>query len=249
MRLLHYWWPIVLGWSMTMVAHRATGLPASPAGLVALLGGILSAYSLDRVVDAPRDRSQPWIGNLLWLTGIIGALVCAIAASLLPFKSAALVPLLGAGALCYSRLKRSAVTKLVLLPVVWTWASFALPFNDGSWFGWRWITVPAATPLLLLVAAGCLLCDLKDEESDRQQGVRSLPAIGGRLLTLRIAIGLAAAAAALALAEHRTAVALSAGVLGLSTFTPGLLASDATGPLLVDVILTLPGILISARLV
>ncbi len=234
---------------MTMVAHRATGLPANRAGVVALLAGILSAYSVDRVVDLSDEALEPWLRAVLCLTGVAGALVCGIASCLLPVRSAALVPLLSAGALLYPRLKRSAITKLVLLPVIWTWASFALPFDDGAWFGWRWITVPAAVPLLLLVAAGCLLCDLKDEQTDRRDGVRSLPAIAGRLLTVRIAIGLAASAAALAVAEHRTGVALSAGALGLSTFTPGLLASDATGPLLVDVILTLPGLLISARLV
>ena len=34
-----------------------------------------------------------------------------------------------------------------------------------------------------------------------------------------------------------------------ATLLPAVLATDATGPLLVDIILTLPGILISARLV
>jgi 4-hydroxybenzoate polyprenyltransferase len=217
--------------------------------MVALLAGILCAYSVDRVVDASEQAENSWVGRVLLPTGIVAGLACGIASCLLPLRTALLVPLLGSGALWYPRLKRLAITKLIALPVVWTWASFALPFDDGSWFGWRWITVPAALPLLMLVAAGCLLCDLKDEDTDRRQGVRSLPAIGGRILTLRVAICLAGAAGMLALAEHRTAVAFSAGVLGLSTFTPDLLALDATGPLLVDVILTLPGILISARLV
>ena len=61
------------------------------------------------------------------------------------------------------------------------------------------------------------------------------------------AVLLAVAAAGLALLEHRPGIVVSAGVLGLSTLSPGLLATESTGPLLVDVILTLPGILISTR--
>ena len=51
------------------------------------------------------------------------------------------------------------------------------------------------------------------------------------------------------LIEHRTGVAVGAAALGAATFSPSLLATEAAGPLLVDVILTLPGILISARVV
>jgi hypothetical protein len=71
----------------------------------------------------------------------------------------------------------------------------------------------------------------------------STPAWVNRVL---LAVG---TAGALTVAEHRTAVALTAAILGLSTLTPELLAVDNTGPLVVDVILTLPGILISTRLV
>jgi hypothetical protein len=69
----------------------------------------------------------------------------------------------------------------------------------------------------------------------------------GGATTVRIAIGLAAAAAALAFAEHRTGIVVSAAALGMATLSPALLSTDAAGPLLVDVILTLPGLLISAR--
>jgi hypothetical protein len=67
--------------------------------------------------------------------------------------------------------------------------------------------------------------------------------------TLRVAVTLAAASAVVALIEHRTGLALSAAALGAATYAPTLLATEAAGPLLVDVILTLPGILISARVV
>ena len=67
--------------------------------------------------------------------------------------------------------------------------------------------------------------------------------------TLRVSVTLAAASAAVALIEHRTGLAVAAMALGAATWSPALLATEAAGPLLVDVILTLPGILISARVV
>ena len=247
LRLLHYWWPMALGWSIVVVVQRATGRMAEPHGLVALLAGIVAAYSADRVLDPPSEGESRGVSRLLTGVGLIAAVLCGWAASHLPLGTVTLLPVLGLAALAYGHLKRTPLTKLVLLPLVWTWASMALPFGEGSWFGWHAVATPIAAPLFCLVAAGCLLCDLKDEASDRDAGVRSLPVMAGPSTTIRIAVLLAVAAAGLALLEHRPGIVVSAGVLGLSTLSPGLLATESTGPLLVDVILTLPGILISTR--
>ena len=253
LRLLHYWWPLALGWSLTVVVARATGRTPDVAGLAALLWGITAAYSLDRVVDpgdgAPSPRADAWMRPVLIGMGVVSSILCGFSAMRLDARTAALVPALGVAALLYPRLKRLPLTKTVALPVVWTWASIALPFNDGSWLGWHAVRFPIALPLLLLIGAGCLLCDLKDEETDRVTGVQSLPALIGGAATVRVAVGLAMAAAALAFLEHRTGIIVSAAALGAATTVPALLASDAAGPLLVDVILTLPGLLISARVV
>lgn len=99
----------------------------------------------------------------------------------------------------------------------------------------------------MLIASGCLLCDLKDEFVDRAAGVCIVPARLGGDAALRIAATLALAAAGLALIEHQTGIAVSAAALGAATASPALLVTESAGPLLVDVILTLPGILISAR--
>lgn len=249
LRLLHYWWPLVLGWSLTVVVQRATGRAADASGVAALLSGIFAAYSLDRVLDPPDDSNQPWTTRVLTAAGLVSALICGVAAWNLPLRTSALVPALGAVSLFYPRLKRLSITKTAALPFIWTWAAVALPFNDGSWLGWHALLLPVVPPLLLLIAAGCLLCDLKDEAGDRLAGVRSLPAMLGSARTLRVAVCLTLVAAGLAVLEHRTGIAVSALVLGAVTTSPSLLATDATGPLLVDVILTLPGILISARVV
>lgn len=251
LRLVHYWWPLALGWSLTVVVARATGRAADTAGLVTLLSGIIAAYSLDRVLDRTSpDAGEPrWMYPLLLTMGAAACAACGLAAVQLDRRTALLVPALGGAALLYPHLKRMPLTKTVALPAVWTWACVALPFNDGSWLGWHAVTSPVALPLFLLIGAGCLLCDLKDEATDRRAGVRSLPALFGRAATVRVAIVLLVAAAAFAFLEHRTGIVVSAAALGAATSLPSLLASDAAGPLLVDVILTLPGLLISARVV
>jgi len=249
LRLLHYWWPLGVGWSYMMVVQRATSLTPNRFGLAALLSGILAAYSLDRVVDPGSTLRRPVLDRLLTLTGCTAAFVCLMAALHLPIETASVIPVLGGTALVYSRLKRHAIVKTVLLPAVWIWAAFALPFNDGSWLGWHVLLQPITAPLLLLNAAGCLLCDLKDEASDRREGVRSLAAVYGGSATIWTAAALSLAAAGLAIVEHRAGLVFSAAALGAAMTAPSVLAIDVIGPLMIDVILTLPGILISAHVV
>ncbi len=249
LRLLHYWWPLGVGWSYMMVVQRATSITPDPFGLVALLSGILAAYSLDRVVDPGASTRRLLVDRLLALTGCTAALVCLIATLQLPLETASIVPVLGVTALRYSRLKRHAFVKTILLPAVWIWAALALPFNDGSWLGWRVLLQPITAPLLLLNTAGCLLCDLKDEASDRREGVRSLAALYGGPATIWTAAALALAAAGLGIVEHRAGLVFSAAALGAAMTVPSILAIDVVGPLMVDVILTLPGILISTHVV
>lgn len=249
LRLLHYWWPAVLGWSTAVVVQRATGQPPNRWGLATLLFGIVAAYTLDRLVEPPLAGTPRWLTRVLRATSALAVALCAIAASRLPVETAALVPLFGSASLLYPRLKRVRFMKTMAVPAVWTWASLALPFGDGSWLGWRTLQFPVAMPLMLLIAAGCMLCDLKDEQADRRAGVPSVPALLGPIPTVRIAMALVLLAAAFAVAEHRPGLVLTACALGLTTVSPSLLATDAAGPLLVDVVLTLPGILISTRVV
>lgn len=249
LRLLHYWWPLALGWSLTVVIERATGRPPDAAGLLVLLAGIAAAYSVDRLIDPPAQPDALWLRILLCAAAVASAVAGAVATWRLPVQTSVLVPLLGVTSLGYPRLKHRLVTKLFVLPLVWTWAAVALPFNDGSWFGWHVLQLPVTMPLMLLISAGCLLCDLKDEAADRAAGVATVPAVFGRPAALAVATALLVAAATVAALEHRSAVALGAAALGVSTLSPALLATDAVGPLLIDMLLTLPGVLIAARVV
>lgn len=248
LRLMHYWWPLAVGWSYVVIAQRAMGQAPGEYGLATLFFGILAAYSLDRVFD-PSDHHGGPLSLLLAAVGGLATAACAAAAWRLPLETLAIVPLLGIVSLCYPMLKRAPLVKSLVLPTVWIWAVLALPFGDGSLFGWRVLLQPVVVPLLLLNAVGCLLCDVKDEARDRAAGVQSVPALFGRTMSLRLAILLSCAAAAVALAEDRPGILISAAALIATTFSPSLVAEDTIGPLLVDAILTLPGVLISARLI
>jgi 4-hydroxybenzoate polyprenyltransferase len=253
LRLLHYWWPMVLGWSLVQVVGRALGRAPDASGLTALLAGVLAGYSLDRVLDPPRPvamipEPDERMRRLLLGVGGLAAIVCGLAALRLPFGSAVAVPTLGAIALLYPRLKRQLPTKLLLLPTVWVLAVVALPFPDGGpLFARRSLAQPVVAVLFLLVAAGCLLCDLKDERADAAASVPSLAVLVGGARAARIAAGLALLGAILAFAIDEPELAVGGALLAVVATRERLLAVDVLGPLLVDVLLSLPGILVAWR--
>lgn len=249
LKLLHYWWPLALGWSLTMVIHRATGRPLDPNGLALFLCGIVAVYSLDRIPDESAADGARWLPRVLWLAGAVSSCACVWLLFYVPVRVAVLAPVMALAALSYPAVKRLPFLKTVVVSLVWTWSAMAFPFGDPSWFGWRWIFVPVALPMLLLMASGCLLCDLSDIDADRASRVRSVPVLFGGRMAVRIAVTLAMFGAVMAVGLHRPGLAVSGLALGLLGYFPSVLARDSVGPLIVDVTLTLPGILIVAHLV
>ena len=253
--LVHYYLPVAIGWSLALVMGRATGTALSPSGLALLLAGIGAAYSFDRLIDPP-PASAP---RPLWLHRTLsgGFAVCVgtmfilwvgggIQTSLLRTCS-----ILSAVSLLYSRLKRIPLAKTLTVAVAWTWACGTLPF-DGSLSGgsaWAWLGVEASLPLLLLLSAACILCDLKDADRDRCERVPSLPALIGGLYTCIVATGIALAAAGIALRHHRPGVAVASVLLAIAAQSPSLLACDPIGAIVIDSILVVPGLLISTGIV
>ncbi|MEO8503028.1 MAG: UbiA family prenyltransferase [Acidobacteriota bacterium] len=246
LRLVHYWWPVVMAWSIVVVVHRTTGRAVSSAGLCILLLGALAAYSLDRLRDSGSSRQPKWLRAAL-LAALLGAGFGGVL--LLPQLSTQKLIFLGvlsAITLLYPTAKRIPLVKAVLVPAVWTAAGIVLPSVGG---GWPSLLTPIAPLLFLLLAAGCLLCDVKDFAADREAGVRSLPVQLGIVNTVSIAAALAGLSAVLAWHEHWPG--LLAGGLCMVAIAPWrqLLATESVGPLAVDFILTLPGFLIAWRLV
>lgn len=253
LRLLHYWWPVVMGASIAAVVHRATTRPVDSVGLSLLLCGILAAYSLDRILDSPEHSTGTvranWLRPVLYAGATVGMVASAVLLPLMPLRTALLVPVLGVLVLVYPRLKALPLLKTILVAAVWTWSLIALPFHDGSWFGWRAWLVPVALPLTLIMASGCLLCNLKDEHADRRAAISSAPVMLGLQGTAVMALVLAMGGAAIALAEQRVGLSIAGLVLGAASMRPDLLARNVVGPLLVDMTLTIPGVLIVLRLV
>lgn len=249
LRLLHYWWPVAMGGSTALVVHRATGRPVDAAGLTLLLCGILAAYSLDRILDSPDIAQTRWLRPALHIGAVIGVVAGAVLMTLMPLRTGMLVPALGVLVLAYPRLKSVPLLKSVLVPAVWTWSLIALPFHDGSWLGWRAWLAPVAIPLTCIIASGCLLCDLKDVQADREASALSPPVLLGVHKTIAAAVVLATLGAAVALVEHRIGLVVGGLGLGLAAMRPHLLARDVAGPLLVDMILTIPGLLIALHII
>ena len=247
--LLHYWFPICLGISIALVLHRDTGQPLSPAGLALFVAGICAAYSLDRLLDAPDEKTSRWLQRALWLGFALSASIGLIASAWLSFKTLSTMIIFAVASLIYRQVKRFPAVKTVLVAIVWTWAGAALAINNENWGAWKWWTIDASLPLVLLIAAGCILCDLKDTESDRRQGVQSLPVLLGVPRTIVIVMAMAIIAAVLALLDGRPGIFYSGLLLAVSAFFPALLSQQAVGPLIVDAILSLPGILILTHLV
>lgn len=248
LKLLHFWFPVALGWSIAQVVHRATGIPLYSNGLMLFLAGIWAAYSLDRLADSSPAQSR-CVRVALFAGLTVSVILCAFSAAHLSIKTLSAVVVFSFLALLYRRLKKYPLLKTLIVAIVWVWAGVALSIANDQWFIWSWWTMSATVPLLLLIAAGCILCDLKDVEADKKQNVRSVPVMFGVRRTILIVTILAGVAAAIAVSQNRTGLLISSLTMILFAQYPSVLAVEDVGPLLVDFILTLPGILIAAKIV
>lgn len=254
MLLIHYWLPLALGWSLATVMQRSTGEAFSPVGMLLLLAGIGAAYSFDRLIDrptevSPRSSRPRWVQRSLVAAAAIFAGATLFAASKMPPHVIGVAALLAITSLLYPHLKRLPFLKTVAVALAWTWASAALPLAGPERLAWMWWSLDVSLPLVLLLCAGCILCDLKDARQDREKKVPSLPVLVGPRITCLIAVGLSLIAAALAFFNDRSGLVITGIALALSAQFPSLLAQESVGPIVVDSILVIPGILIASGLV
>lgn len=243
-RLFHYWCPVLLGWSVSEVVGRATGLPISSVGRGVLLMAIWAAYSFDRLIDPTPQELSRGLTKVLWTGFVAGGTGFLILLPRLPAGTLALLLPLTIVGLAYRRVKKYPMVKAVLVPGIWIWAGVALPLADGSWFGWRVLLQPVSVPLFLLIAVGCLLCDVKDVKEDRERGVQSLPAQLGVTWTLVIAGSLAVASIFISSHLGRLGLVVDGILLLFLAACRPLLIKKIWGPLVVDAVLSVPGFLI-----
>lgn len=246
--LIHYCLPVALGWSLAMVFRRDYGVAFSPAGLTLLLTGIGAAYSFDRIVDEPSRGITPgWLrGILLSLLILCAGTICLLVGTgNISSNSVQVIAVLTGISLLYPSLKRIPLVKTVAVALSWIWACSTLPLAGVSQHGFL---LDVTAPLILMISAGCILCDLKDLSEDQQQNVPSLPALMGIRNSCLIATGLALLAAFVALLHHRFALTTGALLLAVAAQFPTLLRMRSAGPILIDSILIIPGALIAIRI-
>jgi 4-hydroxybenzoate polyprenyltransferase len=242
--LVHYWLPMGLGWSVAIVMKNAGEGSFSPVGLILLMAGIGAAYSFDRMIDEPVQKSAPkWFRGILLATLLIcTGTICILAiAGMIGTNSLRVLAVLTGASLIYSRLKCLPLAKTAVVTLAWIWACATLPFPESAHHR---VLLDVTLPLTLMIAAGCILCDLKDVKEDLQEHIPSLPALFGVRSTCLTAAGLALLAAISAFLHHRFGVAVGAVLLAGAAQFPRLLAMNPTGPILVDSILIIPGVLI-----
>ena len=247
--LIHYWFPVALGWSIVLVIHRATGLLVSPSGIYLYLLAILAAYSLDRWLDPPDELRPSWLTTMLLVGFLVSSILGALIAIQLSAKTISAIVLFSIITIFYSKVKKLPFLKAVLVAIVWIWAGVAISFENQNWFAWQFWTLQISLPLVILIAAGVILCDFKDLKLDDKDGVRSLPVMFGLHNTILATSALLLVAAAISYEQGRMGLVISSLALMVSAQFPSIIALDALGPLLVDVALTLPGFLIFFHLV
>lgn len=245
--LVHYWFPVLLGLSLAVLVHRATGYAFSSVGILVLACGICAAYSFDRLVDGARAVHPTWLNRTLASAVAASTLLGLVAATRLPLQTTFGLLLCGIASVFYWRLKRFALAKTVLVAFVWVWSCMTLAVVGDPSRDWKRFDI--AIPLFLLIAAGCILCDLKDVESDRRDGVGSLPARFGVGLATAVVALLAVSSMLLGWTEGRPGIIASSLLLLVLARYPAFLAKKPIGPIVVDAVLALPGFLIFLHLI
>lgn len=243
--LIHYWFPVLLGWSIAVVVRSATGLPILPAGFHLYLFGICAAYSLDRLLDNDDPLRPYWLTVALVLGVSVSVLFGLFLAIRISIQTLSTLLVFSIATLFYNRVKKFPFIKFLLVSIVWAWAGVALPFINTHWFAWQFWTMDISLPLVMLIASSCILCDFKDINTDGASGVHSLPVMFGVRNTVLVASVFLVITAVISYHEHRLGLAISSVMLIALAQFPSLLSLDAIGPLVVDALLVLPGLLIA----
>ena len=239
--ILHLLLPPAAATVAGLLLARALDIETSTSGLVLLGSSGLFAYLHDRLTpDRQRDDglSNPRRSELLRRSAhllpalaLLALLTALAAASQSPLSRLGVAALLGLVALAYPALARMPLGKTLAVAGSWTVAATLLPAADP-----KLETLFRLEPLslLLVVAAGTVLCDLKDGRGDRASGVRSLPACIGTRLSAAVAAATALAGAAIAMRSGCWGFAGGGGGLALLAARPAWLEAEIQGPLLVD---------------
>jgi len=247
--LIHYWFPVAMGWSIALVVHKATGFAIFDKGFYLYLLTIFAAYNLDRILDNDDPTRPRWLQIALIAGCVFSTLTGLVIAFQLSVQTFSALLVFSVITLFYKQAKKLPLIKGALVAVVWVWAGVALPFINTHWFAWQFWIMPISLPIVMLMACGVILCDFKDIKSDTLHGVKSLPVLWGIRKTTLIISALLLISAVISYNENRMGLVVSSAVLLMLAQFPQLLSLDAIGPLVVDISLSLPGLLIALHFI
>lgn len=238
---LHLLAPVGLAFGLGRWLETALLRSARPGSLALIAAAGSLAYLADRWPRIGLSTRDNPARSALLAHRQVSLLVAALLA--LALATAALraggwpdwrsLVLLAPPTLAYPLLKKRFLLKNLVVPGVWSGALLGIGFPGG-------IRLLPTAGLFLLLAAGTLLCDLKDAEGDRTLGFGGTAARLGAPLALHVARILLAASGLLALAAPHWSMAARAGP-GLCSLLLLLLSTrvrwlerELLGPVLVD---------------
>lgn len=236
--LLHMWVPV---WTVpAMAAGLAPSLAGArfdPEGALSLSLGVFVAYTGDRVLEHGPGWSVRARYGLWGATGAAGVVLGLLTLRQPQHWPAVLA--LGAVCIAYLWLKSVWLMKTLLVAAAWLCGALMLAMTPAATAP-ALLAEPGVWAFGCAVAAGAVLCDLKDVRRDTAAGVRSLPVRLGEVGACRVARALAAAGVVLAsLGSSLPMLACGLAMLGVSWF-PGLLRQPVLGALTVDALLLAP---------
>lgn len=247
--LVHYWFPVILGWSIILVIQQATSYPIIASGKYLYLLGICAAYSLDRLLDNSNSTNSLWLKGVLSLGFIFSSFLGFILALQLSIKTFSVIIIFSLASIFYRKTKKYPLMKTLLVSIIWGWASVALPFANNNWFAWQFWTLKVSLPLVMFISAGCILCDFKDIATDNSKNIKSLPVILGIKKALWVTSLILLLTATISFYQGRVGILFSCLLLILVAQFPALISQESIGPLIVDLILAIPGLLISLHFI
>lgn len=195
--------------AITRVAHVVQELPAEPLSPLVVALVFYAVYSLDRAGDADADglthpeRARFSRRNARRMK-VVALAACAVALALaaaraweavavahLPFAALLLysfriIPAAVARRVGFARIKEVFVLKNVWVAATLAATATALPVATAA-AAPRWTAVAAMGGFLFARWwTNTLVFDLRDEEGDRANGLRTVPVVLGRARTLRL---------------------------------------------------------------
>jgi 4-hydroxybenzoate polyprenyltransferase len=240
--VLHLWMPVLMAAGLVASLHQALPqLLVAPSGLAMLMLGVFIVYTGDRVLERSWGLGRallPLASSAILACGLLGAVALRRRDTLPVLLDLALV------SLGYPLIKRWPLPRLASVAGAWTLACLRLPFWTGGARlpPWALACGPAALSVACAIAAGTILCDLKDRDGDAASGVRTLTVLYGARGACAWAAAIAAVGVGAALWSHAPAILCCNVGMVLAAARPDAVQRPVSGPLLVDAALAAPGL-------